>query len=120
MEGLERVIERLVNASLHVDVWVDGSFLTTKRDPNDADIVISVPVELYEGGDQRQKEALEWIKANQKGNHKCDSYIFFVFPDGDARAVYNDYNYAYWIRQFGFSRGEEIKGIAVLNTGGLS
>ena len=120
MTGLESVIQRLDAAALPVEVWVNGSFLTAKRDPNDADIVVCVPAGLYERGNQQQRDALDWIKANQKNAHHCDSYVFYVFPDGDDRAVYNDYNYAYWIRQFGFSRGQDIKGIAVLSTGGLS
>ena len=113
-------MRRLADATLPVDVWVDGSFLTKKRDPNDADIVVCAPADLYERGNMQQRETLDWIKANQKNTHHCDSYVFYVFPEGDDRAVYNDYHYAYWIRQFGFSRGQELKGIAVLNIGGLS
>jgi hypothetical protein len=120
MTGLLEVLGRLRRAGVHVEVWVNGSFMTVKQDPRDVDIVLRVPADLFERGTDEQRAALQWIEANQKGNHHCDSYLFPVFPPGDDREVLNDYNHAYWIRQFGFSRGQEMKGIAVLYSGEVS
>lgn len=119
MDGLEGIINRLIELNIDVEIWVNGSFLTKKCDPQDSDIVLRIPIEIYENGTDEQKAVLDWIKSNQKKDFHCDSYVFYVFPSNDERAVYNDYNIAYWLKQFGFSRGEEIKGIAVLRTGGV-
>jgi hypothetical protein len=120
MAGLEDVIQRLTSAGVAAEIWVNGSFLTQKHDPGDSDLVLRLPIEAYERGSEEQKATLDWVRSNLKQTHLCDSYLFYVFPSGDNRAILNDYNHAYWIRQFGFSRGLELKGIAVLHTGGGS
>ncbi len=120
MAGLMHIFQRLSDGGILADIWVNGSFLTHKRDPGDADIVLRIPIQVYENGTPEQRALLEWAGSNQKRDHHCDSYVFYVFPAGDSRAVSNDYLHAYWIRQFGFSRGQEMKGIAVLEIGGAS
>ncbi len=120
MTGLRDIIQRLSDGGIRAEIWVNGSFLTRKRDPRDADIVLRIPIQVYENGNPEQKALLEWVHSNLKLNHHCDSYVFFVFPPEDSRSVCNDYLHAYWIKQFGFSRGQEMKGIAVLEIGGAS
>lgn len=120
MDGLDQIVNQLQAAGIAAEVWVDGSFLTAKRDPNDSDIVLRIPASGYENGTDEQRRILDWVRSNLKNDHLCDSYIFYVYPSNDERAVLNDYNHAYWIRQFGFSRGQELKGIAVIQLGGSS
>lgn len=117
MEGLKVVVKRLEKANVVAELWVDGSFLTHKNDPADSDVVLRVDVGIYENGTAEQREAIDWITSNLKKDHLCDSYIFFSYPSEDKRAVLNDYMNAYWLKQFGFSRGENLKGIAVLPIG---
>lgn len=118
MQGLQKLLDRLSDGGISAEIWVNGSFLTEKRDPRDVDIVFRLPIHVYEEGTMEQKELLDWVRDNRKSDYHCDSYVFYIFPDGDSRAVLNDYLHAYWIRQFGFSRGQDFKGIAVLNIGG--
>ncbi len=118
MDGLEKVIAKLTAAGIQAEIWVNGSFLTAKRDPDDTDIVLRVDASVYDSGTDGQRAVLDWVKSNLKNDHLCDSYVFYVFAPHDQRAVLNDYNHAYWIRQYGFSRGKELKGIAVLKIGG--
>lgn len=118
MAGVEAVVERLNECGLSSEVWVDGSFLTAKRDPNDSDIVVFVDSALFEDGTPEQLEVLNWIGANlKKTDLVCDSYLAPRFTQGSEHEVYGEYMHSYWHRQFGFSRGNDMKGIAVLMTG---
>ncbi len=117
MEGLEVIIARIEDVRIAVEIWIDGSFLTEKLNPNDSDIVLRVPVAAYESGADEQRATIHWIGQNLRNAHLCDSYFFFVYPDGDRRAVLGNEWHAYWLKQFGFSRGNDFKGIAVVKTG---
>ena len=118
MAGVEAVVGRLDECGLQAEVWVDGSFLTAKRNPNDSDLVVFYDSELHEYGTPEQREVLDWIGGNLRNSaHICDSYLAPRFPKGSEHEVYGQYLYSYWHRQFGFSRGDDMKGIAVLMTG---
>jgi hypothetical protein len=118
MMGLEAVVDRVSNAGIRADIWVNGSFLTLKEDPSDSDIVIEVDAELIDSGTDEQKVILTWVASNLKKDHLCDSYLLPILPEGDPQQVLNEYQHAYWLRQFGFSRGNHYKGIAVVHTTG--
>lgn len=111
MLGLEKVIEMMEDVGLEGDVWIDGSFLTEKINPNDSDIVVFVLSEECES--KEKAEVIKNIRSNLRDQFLCHSHIFPEYPKDDDRAVYFEWSRSYWIRQFGFSRGEEIKGIAV-------
>jgi hypothetical protein len=66
MVGLEEVAQRLASVGIDVEIWVNGSFLTQKRDPRDSDMVVRVPIETYENGTNEQKAVLDWVKSNQR------------------------------------------------------
>jgi len=120
MSGLESVCVRVNSAGIQADIWVNGSFLTKKENPNDSDIVVKIDATIADNGTVIQKEILEWIKSDLKQEFLCDSYLMPIFPVDDPNHVLNDYHIAYWLKQFGFSRGNNYKGIAVVQTTGLT
>jgi len=117
MDGLERVIARIEESGIEGDIWVNGSFLTEKSNPNDSDIVLRLEHSVLEAPTEEQGTVLDWLRSDLKTDHLCDSYMFCVYPEDDARAVHGTWMEAYWIRQFGFNRGDEVKGIAVVRVG---
>ena len=118
MKGLREVVRRLEESGIEADLLVDGSFLTSKENPEDVDVALKVDIRMYESGTPEQKAVLEQVNAGFKSELLCDTYVFFAFPESDERARMNPLLEAYWIKQFGFSRGESLKGIAVLVLGG--
>jgi len=40
MGALMSILSRLDDLGIHAEVWIDGSFLTKKDDPNDVDYVV--------------------------------------------------------------------------------
>jgi len=117
MAGLENVIVQLEKEGIEAEVWVDGSFLTKKPNPNDSDIIVFVESEVYMNATPEQRKTLDWIKANQKASLRCDCYLYVKMAADSNQAPLNEYMHSYWHRQFGFSRGNNLKGIAVINTG---
>lgn len=117
LNGLKAVIQKMNDAGIVADVWINGSFTTLKENPVDVDIAVKIDHTYLENGTPEQVETLKWIEGNLKESHMCDSYLVHLFPKEDPRSVLNDYNLAMWIKQFGFSRGNEYKGLAVIQTG---
>lgn len=112
MTLLEEVISMMQQARMRGQLWIDGSFTTQKLNPDDVDVILVVPAEDFIGMDAQQLAFINWFRGNSlKQSHKCDNYFFIRNSDN----AINEYTYAYWLRQFGFSRANEMKGFAVVN-----
>lgn len=114
MTGLEGVIQRMRDVDLQADIWVDGSFMTRKIDPADSDIVVRIDGVYLQTSTPQQKEVVSWIQSDLTQTHYCDSYFFVSFPDGHPNYTHGIWRQSYWIKQFGFSRSLETKGMALL------
>ncbi|HEC65976.1 MAG TPA: hypothetical protein ENI23_11845 [bacterium] len=117
MLDIEELCNALSSNKLEAEVWVDGSFLTGKIDPMDSDIAVRLDGVAYESATKKQKQIVDKVK--QKGfsnNSKCDSYVFFEYHKNDFRFSIGEGMRDYWIKQYGRSRSQEMKGIAVIRT----
>lgn len=83
MDGLEDLIRVLIKSRIHGVMWVDGSFVTEKIDPDDVDILLAVPYELAQG-DYYQRDALKWFRASsdRKASHRCHTRLHHSYPEG--------------------------------------
>lgn len=118
MDGLTQFVQRLVDAKITGEIWVDGSFLTDKIDPKDVDIVVRIDGDaIYDSGTSEQRDAIDWVIDNQKATLRCDSYVLMEYPVGHP--LYDDgkWWHSYWHRQWGFSRDDDPKGIVVISLG---
>lgn len=112
MQKLSDLVSLINRTSIPAKVWVDGSFLTEKLNPDDVDIVLVVDKLALLGCSDEARQFVEWFRNTRLYElYRCDNY-FFVVDDSDPRS---EYVYAYWLRQFGFSRGVEMKGLAVVS-----
>ena len=59
--GLEFVVGKLISSKLSVDIWVNGSFLTSKINPEDSDIVLRIQVDVYNGWTEEQRSVIDWM-----------------------------------------------------------
>lgn len=114
MIGLEKLVSALQSHSISAEVWVDGSFLTKKIDPEDVDVVLCASHEVFTQGTEDQKQLLDKVSRNLKAAFHCDSYIFFEFPEGHPLHERGRKSRSYWLKQFGTSRSGEPKGMAVV------
>ena len=118
MRGLEQVISTLNSAGLQAELWVDGSFMTKKVNPQDVDIVIRVSAPYVDNGPPEVQTAVDWAKQNLKATLMCDSYVLPVYPTGHPDYSLGRNLDAFWKGQFGFSRASNPKGIAVVTLNG--
>lgn len=117
MNGLKTVVDRLEKVGITGELWVNGSFLTEKIDPEDVDIVLCVNSEQCEIASDEQIKVLDWLEGNLKDSLHCDSYLRTEWSENHDHYWLGEYYRAFWMKQFGFSRGEDLKGIAVLVLG---
>ena len=116
MAGLGQLVQDVSKYGIVADLWIDGSFVTEKLDPEDADVVFSVRAELYDSGTASQRQILDALNdVDLKPSYHTHSFVYYEYPAGHflhesvgARAR------RYWIRQFGFSRRMEVKGMPVI------
>jgi hypothetical protein len=94
--------------------WIDGSFISRKRDPEDIDVLTFVDAEFY----NRHEREIEELKQEYRNQRPVlvDAYFVRVYPEGHRR--YFDYQsnrveWLYdWTRTVG--RRPENKGLIEL------
>lgn len=108
-------------------IWIDGSFSTQKKEPNDIDGIIF----LSYTNDQEMDKCFLFQKMFQNGSnlknvayaYDCDFYVIFDVKklekptqQDDYAIFYSsvDYNFKYWMGQFCFDREQNPKGIIEL------
>lgn len=105
--------KKLISQYKIYEIWIDGSFSTSKVNPNDMDIVVFVHAVDY------NKLAHDWENFRNVSN--IDAYLTLAIcneseNDVTDKEVYwqfvNERNY--WRGQFGFDRNDSPKGIIVL------
>lgn len=119
MAGLEAVIAALSEVGIGLDIWVDGSFVTHKLNPADVDVVLCLRSDTADQCDDRQRGILRLLtdpasKQIVKNEYLCDSYAFVEYPDDHPLHSHGVSWREYWLRQFGLSRVNEAKGMAVI------
>ncbi len=114
MEGLRQFVQKLNDAEVEGDLWLDGSFLSQKIDPKDVDIVLRLSGEFYDAAEPVVRDAVDWVVTNQKSTLLCDSYTLFEYQTTHPLHDEGKWWYSYWHVKWGFSRQEVPKGIAVV------
>lgn len=118
-EALWDFAEEIFKIDVPYEFWIDGSFATTKINPNDADIIVFL-----------QEPALKilgprFLDFRNKYNGVLDIYFSCaVSPESQKELSPNDYqkivnNRNYWRGQFGFDRNDIPKGIVRIDCDSL-
>jgi hypothetical protein len=119
MIGLEKTIGELEQSGIEGDLWIDGSFLTECVNPADVDVVLRISSDFHQRATAEQNEKLKWFDSTApKKKYRCDSYKWVDYPEGHQLYWESEWDRAYWIRQYGWTRDLDYKGIAVVRVGG--
>jgi hypothetical protein len=98
-----------------VDVWqqwIDGSFITDKKDPNDIDLVNFIDSYAFSS---KGAELIKFLtKYGSKDKYKVDGYCVPVYPSDDERYELTYRYMKYWEKWFGHDRSNNPKGIIQL------
>ena len=115
MDGFERLVNRLNEDKIEGQFWIDGSFLTKKTEPEDADVLLLIDGDFYEKASTAQKVLIDWFgwrKADVKKDYYCHAFVHFVHKPHHREYSDSVWYNAYWLRQFGFGHNDGAKGIA--------
>lgn len=70
--------------------------------------------DFYDNAQSEQWDAIDWINDNLKTSHHCDSYVFVEYPQGHILFSEGEDDRKYWLKQFGMSRKDVPKGMALI------
>nr|UXE45888.1 hypothetical protein Hi04_10k_c5418_00011 [uncultured bacterium] len=108
MKNLATFLQKVNQSNIQGAVWIDGSFLTEKLNPDDADMAFIITSSVLAGLTGAQRAFFDWFRSNSfYDSHKIDNYGLVI----DQTSAAGEWLYAYWLRQFGFSRSNQAKGI---------
>ena len=107
MRNVEATVAQVNQQGIPGDLWVDGSFLTEKLNPDDADVAFVITSTSFRGMTVAQRAYFDQFRSfSLYPQYRIDNYGIAI----DNTSV-GQWVYAYWLRQFGFSRSDEMKGI---------
>jgi len=99
---------KLEEIEVDFEIWIDGSFVTKKTEPNDIDIAILHTPDQINQLSSEKKEILKYLFANPqetKLRYCCDVYFMPNIHPAELN---------YWEKWFGYSRNNQARGIARL------
>lgn len=116
MEGLVKVIDKLSAAGIVGSLWLDGSFLTEKIDPDDVDYLLHVGSDIYDLEPAKQI-VIDWASApDLKDSHSCDAYKWIEYRAGHPLYSQSEQERKEWTVWYGVSRSKkDRKGIVVVS-----
>jgi hypothetical protein len=110
------IVHQLKTVGISCKIWIDGSFLTKKIEPDDVDFVVDVPAHVADNPTPAQKALL-----NELGNlafcktGKLHSFLMLNAPLVHKYYALSQRLHEQWKRDFGFAYvSREPKGIAVV------
>jgi hypothetical protein len=113
-DALITLRDELEDLRLVGEIWIDGSFMTRKPEPNDVDVLLRTP-SLNEF--TYTPVQLDYIR-RFRGHDLLASPLLDYYHMWVAKGrPETEWLTAYWTRQFGFGRDFGMKGIAVLRLG---
>ena len=92
--------------------WTDGSFVSSKRDPGDVDVVTFIDGDQYESLKQSDRDQLEqlFLRVRNKLRFGCDGFMVPIRHGGHPlRAIY-EAQLTYWSRVWSHDRDGRGKG----------
>jgi len=117
-KGLFRFIEEMKNKNISnavTKIWIDGSFVTNKTDPNDIDMVYFL--DANHPGSSIALKNVPYFRTYGEKVH-CDSYMSIdptTIPPGEAADfAHFRQQEKYWLGEFCFDRNLDSKGIIEL------
>lgn len=109
-------IHKLSNVVIPQFIWLDGSYLTMKINPNDIDLVVFYKPEDIP--DEETAMKLKHIINNESRSLRCDSYLCYTLEHiANKKNIPNDLIMlqTYWMGQYGFDREKRAKGLINLS-----
>jgi hypothetical protein len=111
--GFERYRAELGALGIDFELFLDGSFVSSKVDPGDVDLVCFADADAVDQLSEGAKQLLRTLVGGKltRATHSCDAYFCPTVPE--THPQYDDVRpqRKYWMGEFGFDRQDRPKGI---------
>jgi len=81
MKAYEKHLKEILNTKIATDHWVNGSFVTDKKEPNDIDLLTEFDGLKADKLDMKEKIDHIIFNAQRKYHNLCDSHRIFKYPE---------------------------------------
>ena len=78
-------------------IWIDGSFVTKKENPNDIDLLIFLDFDFYQ---KNQTKLNEYKTLGFQKETDLDLYFLIEYPPEHKNKFVSDIDRIYWLNQF--------------------
>lgn len=110
------LLSEIISVFIPVEIWVDGSYATSKNNPNDIDLVMFLNLEDF----IKPSNRVVFQALRDRYSGKLDVYFALAINNStksklgaeDFQKATNKRNY--WKGQFGFDRQDQPKGFVIL------
>ena len=113
LDGYTRHCREIVGLVGACEQFLDGSFVTSKNDPGDIDLVMFIDATVVDALPHDKQQALMELVAgpNTRANYHCDAYFCPIYPAGHPMSDAARQKRKYWMGEFGYDRSDVPKGI---------
>lgn len=113
IDGYKRHRAELQALNVEFEQFVDGSFVSTKNDPGDIDLVCFADAQAVDQLSTENKQKLRTLVLGPetKQTHYCDAYFCPTVPEHHPNYAQTRTSRKYWMGEFGFDRLDRPKGI---------
>ncbi|WP_305951941.1 DUF6932 family protein [Emticicia oligotrophica] len=103
-------LKALLNAPFYQ--WIDGSFVSKKKNPNDIDLVTFIEKDIFQ---TKTKEIRDFRKLRFHSQSKIDGYFIEILPETDENYFNYEIDRQEWFYTFSTTRSFHNKGILQVN-----
>lgn len=113
MDGYKRHRSDVASLGIVCTQLLDGSFVSSKADPGDIDMVGFMDMQEVDalGVEDQEKLRLLFSGPQTKGTHFCDAYFVPTVPKDHPNFNAFRSQRKYWMGEFGYDREDRPKGM---------
>jgi hypothetical protein len=105
IERFNYLIEKVEQIGISFEIWINGSFVTKKEEPNDIDVAFFYDPIQANSLPTDKKMILQEVANNSFSKYRYNCDVYFI-PNNDTALR------SYWRGWFGYTRAEMPKGFA--------
>lgn len=105
IERFNYLLEKVEEIGISFEVWINGSFVTNKEEPNDIDVAFFFDPVAANSLPPDKKLLLKEVANNSFSKYRYNCDVYFL-PNDNINLR------SYWRGWFGFTRTEKVKGFA--------
>lgn len=114
IEGFMEVLLMIESSGLRGELWINGSYVTGKLNPQDIDFTFWHPPTQASASPVQVALMRDLSQRHTFSRYRCDHYVAPEYPEGHILRRITVEQQRYWKKQWGFDRNKAAKGFVAL------